>query len=44
MMTWGVHLLGDQTHNNFLFDSVVSQSVDLPPARGLDLAGDVEVL
>ena len=43
-MTWGVHLLGDQTHNNFLFDSVVSQSVDLPPARGLDLAGDVEVL
>ena len=44
MMTGGVHLLGNQTHNNFIFDSVVSQSVDLPPARGLDLAGDVQVL
>ena len=44
MMTGGVHLLGNQTHNNFIFDSVVSQSVDLPPTRGLNLAGDVEVL
>ena len=43
-MTGGVHLLGNQTHNNFIFDSVVSQSVDLPPTRGLNLAGDVEVL
>ena len=39
-----VNLLGDQAHHHLVLDAVVGEGVDLPPARGLDLAGDVEVL
>ncbi len=39
-----VNLLGDQAHHHLVLDAVVREGVDLPPARGLDLACDVEVL
>ena len=40
----GVDLLGDQAHHHFVLDPVVGEGVDPPPARGLYLAGDVQVL
>ena len=44
VVTWRVDLLGDQAHHHLVLNSVVSEGVDPPPARGLNLAGDVQVL
>ena len=43
-MTGRVHLFRNQTNHHLVLDAVVGQGVDPPPARGLDLAGDVQVL
>ena len=43
-MARGVHLLGHQTDHNLVLNTIVSQGVELPPAGGLYLAGDVKIL
>ena len=43
-MTGRVDLFRNQAHHHLVLDAVVGQGVDPPPARGLDLAGDVQVL
>ena len=43
-MTGRVHLFRNQTNHHLVLDAVVGQGVDPPPARALDLAGDVQVL
>ena len=39
-----VHLLGHEADHHLVLDAVVCEGVEPPPARGLDLARDVEVL
>ena len=44
MVAGRVHLLGHEADHHLVLDAVVCEGVEPPPARGLDLARDVEVL